>query len=121
MAIYHKDWFVRQIEIAIRTIALLIFNRKEISYEILDENRQSEADKLFLQLSMLLDGHKINEAENLLYTLLDTDDRDYFAVAVDFYSRLNKMSDDELELGNFSREEVMSGLEDVKKLYGVSI
>ena len=38
---------------------------------------------------------------------------------MDFYYRLNLLSDQELEEGNFSRQEVVEGLHDVMDQYGV--
>ena len=38
---------------------------------------------------------------------------------MDFYFRLNLLSDQELEEGNFSRQEIDEGLRDVMEQYGV--
>jgi hypothetical protein len=42
-------------------------------------------------------------------------------IALDFYDRLNKLSDGELEIADFSREEIKSGIDDVLKLYNISL
>ena len=40
---------------------------------------------------------------------------------MDFYSRLNKLNDEELEMADFTREEIRAGLEDILKLYNISL
>ncbi|MCB5560164.1 DUF6483 family protein [Anaerosalibacter bizertensis] len=37
------------------------------------------------------------------------------------HNRLNKLNDEELERANFTREEIKSGLEDILKLYNISL
>ena len=52
---------------------------------------------------------------------VDPHNKSGLALAFDFYDRLNKMTDEELEQNDFSREEIDSGLRDVMKLYELSI
>ena len=40
---------------------------------------------------------------------------------MDFYNRLNKLNDEELEMADFTREEIKSGLEDILKLYNINL
>lgn len=60
------------------------------------------------------------EAEDLLYEKLDLNDHEILAAAIQFYGELNALSDEELEAHNFSREEILTGLTDVCKRYGLS-
>ncbi len=62
---------------------------------------------------------KINEAENLLFENLDTDNKRYMELALDFYERLNNFEDDFLEENNFSREEIEEGLKEIFKKFKV--
>ena len=54
-----------------------------------------------------------------MFSALDEDDPALLEAAVDFYFRLNLLSDQELEAGNFSRLEIEEGLHDVMDQYGV--
>jgi len=63
---------------------------------------------------------KINEAENLLFEMLDSDNNDHFVLAIDFYKRLNSLSDNDLEQADFSREEIIKGLGEVCSIFGYS-
>ena len=47
----------------------------------------------FKRIMNLVDEGKINEAENLLYDYLDTDQPDTFKMALVFYDHLNEMDD----------------------------
>lgn len=42
-------------------------------------------------------------------------------IALDFYDRLNKLSDEELEIADFNREEIKTGIDDILKLYNISL
>ncbi len=64
---------------------------------------------------------KLNEAEDNLFEKVNNNDLIYMKVAIDFYDRLNKLSDEELEKANFTREEIKLGIEDILKLYNVSL
>jgi hypothetical protein len=52
-----------------------------------------------------------------LFERIESSDINYLTIAVDFYNRLNKLSDEQLEKSNFSRVEIKSGLEDVLKIF----
>ena len=114
-----QDWMKRQIKAIADTIAAIIFRKTEVAYEIQDEANHTDTDMLFLRLLKMLDEGRINEAENMLFDALDTNDTNYLLLAVDFYQRLNDKSDDELERGGFSRDEVKDGFCEVASMYGV--
>jgi len=42
-------------------------------------------------------------------------------IAVDFYDKLHRMTDEEFEKADFSRNEIERGLNEVKTFYGLSI
>ncbi len=69
----------------------------------------------------LISQLKLNEAEDNLFEKVNNNDLIYMKVAIDFYDRLNKLSDEELEKANFTREEIKLGIEDILKLYNVSL
>ena len=116
---YYRDWFVTQIRAAIQMLAQLMFKRDDITYEIRDDREHTDTDLLFLRLCALLAENNINEAENLLFDMLDTNDRGHLRLALDFFNRVNNMSDDELEAANYSREEISNGVDDIKSLFGI--
>ena len=60
-------------------------------------------------------------AEDLLFAESDPDDRRYLELAVDFYARLNDLTDAQLEAAGFGRDELEEGLRDMAGRFGVSL
>jgi hypothetical protein len=118
---YQQDWMMRQIGDMVKVIARIVFKKDTMTYEITNNEISTETDLLYKELIELLNSLKINEAEDLLFKNIKTDNIDYLKIAVDFYNRLNELSDDELDKADFSRDEIKSGLEDISKIFGVSI
>jgi hypothetical protein len=118
---YHEDWLMSQIRLLAAAIARTVFRKDAILYEIQDEAGKSEADELYKRLLQLVESGDINEAEDLLFDALNPDDRTFLLLAVDFYQRLNDMSDADLERCNFSRTEIIDGLSEVQNIYGLNL
>ena len=120
-SMYEEDWFMRQIKLMTAAIAKIAFGKDLALYEIQGEAGQTETDKLHLYLLRLVDNGKINEAEDLLFQSLNPANYDTLLLALDFYQRLNALPNDELERMNFSRQEILDGLQEVKTLYGLDV
>ncbi|WP_352419077.1 DUF6483 family protein [Proteiniborus sp.] len=118
---YQKDWVMKQIQSMIQLIARYFFKKDIIKYEIIDETNITQTDLLHKELVGLLNSLRINEAENLLFERIVADDLNHLAVALDFYRRISELSDEELEEANFSREEIKNGLEEISKMYGLTL
>lgn len=116
-----EDWLMRQIGSIIKIVRKLVFKEDAINYEITNEIVNKETDLLHKQLIEMLRALEINEAENLLFKSIKADDINYLRIAVDFYERLNLLSDKQLEEGNFSRDEIKSGIEDICKIFGIPV
>jgi hypothetical protein len=71
-----------------------------------------------VQVVTLLQEGDINGAEDALFEGVDPDDRGIYEVGLDFYDRLNQMTDKELSQLDFSREEIRDGLTDWSEEYG---
>lgn len=70
-----------------------------------------------------MEAGKIDEAENRLYDLTSgegDEDRRNLEAGLLFYYALNGKSDDFLEEHDFSREEIMTGIQDLADRYGLS-
>ncbi len=57
-----------------------------------------------------------SKAEDILFELVDINSEEIFANALSFYERLKLKSDDDLRSGNFSREEIEDGIEEIRFL-----
>ncbi|MEG2001013.1 MAG: DUF6483 family protein [Evtepia sp.] len=116
-----QDWLMRQIQMLGIAIAQLLFGKDSVTYEIEDEKNLTKTDLIYRRLRELIAERSLCAAENLLYAEMDTENRDYLQMAVDFYLSLNGLTDQELDAADFSREEVESGLRDVMKQFDISI
>ena len=72
-----------------------------------------------MSIRRLLAENNLNEAENLLFEMLDATDYDYLLIALFLYSKINEMNDDDLEKADFSRDEIEAGLTEIKRIYGI--
>jgi len=116
---YQQDWLCRQIQMLVQFIARLIFRKDNIEYRVLDPYGLTEADRLYYEIERLLAESGICEAENLLFEKIDTGDEKYLELAVDFYQKVNALSDKELQDADFSREEIQTGLIDIMRMFGL--
>lgn len=116
---WEQDYIMRLIGDMIKFIAKVFLGKSQISYKISYEDEHSHTDLLHKRLLELIELGKINEAENLLFEEMDTNNMEYLELALDFYQRLSKLNDDFLERNNFSREEIIEGLKDLAKEFGL--
>ena len=118
MYYYEKDYIMRLIHgIALVLARLLLGRQMENEGEIATILDKQEKEQNDLLLRMVDEG-KINRAEERLFDLLENaswDDRHKAAVAICFYSHVNDKDDEFLEKADFTREEIMEGLEDAMK------
>ena len=124
MYYYEKDYIMRLIHgIALVLARLLLGRQMENDGEIapiLDTQEKEQNDRLL----RMVDEAKINRAEERLFDLLENaswDDRHKAAVAICFYSHVNDKDDEFLEKADFTREEIMEGLEDAMKAVHMEI
>ncbi|WMM23785.1 DUF6483 family protein [Tissierella sp. MB52-C2] len=116
---YHQDWIMRQITSFIDMIGKVLFKKDSFELNIHGESNSEKIHLLYERLINLINNLKVNEAEDLLFENIETNDLIYIKIAMDFYDKVNKLSDEELEEADFSREEIKLGLEDILRLYGI--
>ncbi len=118
---FKQDWMIRQIESFAALLAKMFFNKETAEYQVSQEEINSETNLLYRQLCELINEGKINEAEDLLFDKIDSNNKRYLELAIDFYSKLNALSDSFLENSDFTREEIDEGLKTVADIFGISI
>lgn len=123
---FQDDWVLRQIEMITRFVANIAFNKRDgdVSYQIegniKNEETLTELDLLYLEIQKLIRERKICEAEDLLFDNLQFSDK-FTSLACDFYTKINALSDSELEKADFSRSEVYDGYVDIMGLLGIPV
>ena len=111
---YQDDYVMRTISDLVRAIARLVLGKSDIDYDLPeDEDKYTDLDRVYKRLKDLVDEGNINDAENLLTDELDTDSLDCLEMALTFYMYLNQLKDEELYTANYSREEIVDGINSV--------
>lgn len=99
-----------------RFYATLLFKKDVESTVKVDLNQIGSTDIVGMFLRRLINEGNYNKAENILFKeLKKNNSAEMYQTAVDFYNLLLEKSDAELYSGNFSREEIYQGLEDIKE------
>ena len=111
------DYIMRMINEMIHAVLVLLLGKDSENGEKLELPEVTE-DNTFQKFIAMAGEGQINEAENMLWDLLEDNEIKYFQMALLFYDYLNDLDDDVLEQGDFSREEIADGLARVMKLYG---
>ena len=124
MYYYEKDYIMRLIHGIARVLMKLLYG-----YEAEDGDgaivlKEQEARENNDYLAGMIDAGQVNEAEEKLFDLLDSvgwERREKASLAIAFYDRLNSKDDAFLEAADFSREEIIRGLEDALRLVEMEI
>jgi hypothetical protein len=86
--------------------------------EDINLNDIGSGDVLRIILKRLVNDGEYNKAENILFEELNKNKSQViYEIAINFYNILLEKSDEELEKGDFSKEEVYQGLQDIKRMF----
>ncbi|MDU1010077.1 DUF6483 family protein [Finegoldia magna] len=116
-----NDWLLKQINVVSEFLQKL-FTDMETSRK-LNENEQYQKDSFEFErlLENLIEEDRINDAENILFEKLETNNLMYATIATRFYEKLKGLSDEKLQKSNYSREEILQGLNDMCDMFGLEI
>lgn len=119
---FRDDYLIRQIEVIVKYIAETVLGKKDKNYNITTE-KNFENDSTgndIIYLYELVDSGEINLAENILFEKIENNHSyDLLETGLDFYIYLNNKSNKFLEENNFSKQEIIDGLEDLQKIFGL--
>lgn len=116
-----NDWLLKQINVVSEFLQKL-FTDMETSRK-LNENEQYQKDSFEFErlLENLIEEDRINDAENILFEKLETNNLMYATIATRFYDKLKGLSDEKLQKSNYSRDEILQGLNDMGDMFGLEI
>ena len=97
-----REFITKQIKAISKLIVQVLFKKDDFEYVGPEESRQTEFDKLYVELMVLLDKNNINEAEDLLFNNVNGTNPIILIIALNFYNKLVNKTDEELESANFS-------------------
>ena len=123
MYYYEKDYIMRLIHGIARVLARMLFGRDAENGEIAAVMTRAarESDDC---LRRMIDAGDINAAEDRLFEMIESsawNEKDLAALVLSFYDHANSKPDEFLAAAGFSREEIVSGLEDAMKTLGMEI
>ena len=84
------------------------------------EAAAGDCPPLLEELKALCGRGEINAAENLLFEEVDPADKQYLEMALAFYMYLNEFDDDFLYTNNYSREEIVDGINAISAEFGIT-
>ena len=113
------DYILRQIREMVRAVMKMLFqvSASELTPEVIED---TDARQILTNLNDLVDNGRIDDAENQLYEMTCEGDRQNLEIGLLFYYHLNSKDDEFLEANNFSREEIMTGIQDLADRYQLS-
>lgn len=116
-----NDWLLKQINVVSEFLQKL-FTDMETNRK-LNENEQYQKDSFEFErlLENLIEEDRINDAENILFEKLETNNLMYATIATRFYDKLKGLSDEKLQKSNYSRDEILQGLSDMCDMFGLEI
>lgn len=107
---------MRDIETLTLSLSRFVFHKDDTAYR---RGGDEGWDGLSLRLDAMVGRGELNDAEDLLFDALDEGDDRALELAVDFYARINVMTDTALKVCGFSRQEVGEGLREAMDRFGV--
>lgn len=112
-----RDYLMEEAERLTKLIAAVVF-QKHIEEEQSGVEYSIPQDAMLLgDLRRMTQAGNINEAENLLFERLLVEPTSHnFSVAGIFYRELSQLTDEELNLANFSRHEIVEGLQSIERI-----
>lgn len=110
---------MRMIKDMIRALLKMLFDIDTDSPSA-DLLENSDAKNRLISITEMIDRGDISNAENEIRKITSDDDMLNFKTALLFYSYLNDKDDDFLNMHNYSRDEIETGIRDLAKKYGVS-
>lgn len=82
----------------------------------IDTEKIGSTDLFKIILNKLFYEGTYDKAEDLIFEELEKNDSpEVYEIAVEFYNALLKKSDEELNEGNFARDEIYQGLDDIER------
>lgn len=105
-----KDYIMRIIKEMVRVLFSLMLGKQYVSVEQEAENGYEVSGKKLDELLKMIDNGEINEAENLILDSIDYSNKNELATAALFYQYLSEKNEDFLQKNNYSKEEVLDGI-----------
>ena len=120
---YQHDWFMLQIQMMVQFIAKVTFQKDPFEIDALFDTEwgHTETDPLEKEIAALFAQSRFQEAESLVLKRLSSKQPAALKTALSFYNALNQLPDERLNAHDFPRERVRRGLEELTRLYQITV
>ena len=118
-----NDYILDQLEMMIKVGAKLLFKDKDGNENILIFKSEEIGinKELYNKLMAMILNLDINGAENILFESIEKNkDLLHLNTALTFYNYLYSLNRTILQAGDFTRDEIKEGLDEILELYGIS-
>lgn len=113
-----KDYIMRIIKEMVRMLFSLMLGKQYVSVEQEAENGYEVSGKKLDELLEMIDNGEINKAENLILDSIDYSNKNELAAAALFYQYLSEKNEDFLQKNNYSKEEILDGINQIMQKAG---
>ena len=120
---YQHNWFMLQIQMMVQLIVKVTFQKDLFEIDALfnAEWGHMETDPLEKEIAALLAQSRFQEAENLMLKRLSSKQPAALKPALSFYNALNQLPNERLNAHGFPRERIRRGLEELTRLYQITV
>lgn len=115
---YEQDYIMRMIHDMVRMQLKLFFNIDEKTEPDIILMEDLHTGEKYDPLQDLLRRGEINDAENLLYEMIDPSRPEDLKLALLFYEQVSRIAPDVLEASDYSQEEIKEGIERILRMFG---
>ena len=120
MSIFENDWIMRQIESMTDMLEKVLLHREKTEIIMEDEFQDPKVNDYFKEIQKLIKEEKYKDAITYLRNNFASN-MDYLRVAVFCFDQLNALTEQELEKGKYSRQELYSDLEFITSQFGIHL
>ena len=118
-----NDYIMKKIKTALQGLTCILKRKNDIDINM-DEKSNSivitEEQLLKLTITKYINEGKINEAENMLFEAISLNKSpEFLQLALLFYEEISEFTEEKLISCNFSKEEIIDGLNSIKKIYDI--
>lgn len=108
-----NDYIMRMIKEMVQVLASVILGKKYVAVEWEQENKFSVSGNGLNDFREMIDRGEINEAENILLEEIHYEDKEEVLAAALFYQYIGEKEEEFLLGHQYSKEEVLSGIENL--------
>lgn len=108
-----NDYIMRMIKEMVQVLASVILGKKYVAVEWEQESKFSVSGNGLNDFREMIDRGEINEAENILLEEIHYEDKEEVLAAALFYQYIGEKEEEFLLKHQYSKEEVLSGIENL--------